>query len=83
MKFYNDLREESSLGGRRYYSLDNCNNDECDDNSSPVSSESVDITEISVNNSSTSTTMLTSKQIQDYKQGLDGIVDDIRGHLQN
>ena len=71
MKFYNDFREES---------LDNSNNDECDDNSSPASSETADITDISVNNSSTSAT-LTSKQIQDYKQVLYGIVDDITERL--
>ena len=70
MKFYNDFREESH----------NSNNDECDDNSSPASSETADITDISVNNSSTNTT-LTSKQIQDYKQALYGIVDDITERL--
>ena len=63
IKFCNDLREESS---EEDISLD-INNDECDDNFSPVSSENADdITDISVNNSSTSTMTLTSKQIQDY-----------------
>ena len=80
IKFYNDLREESSE--EEDISFDNSNNDECDDNFSPVSSENADdITDISVNNSSTSTMMLTSKQIQDYKQALYGIVDDITERL--
>ena len=60
MKFYNDLREESSE--EEDISLDNSNNDECDNNSSPVSSEIADITDISVNNSLISTTLI-SQQI--------------------
>ena len=80
MKFYNDLREESS---EEDISPDNSNNIDCacNDNSSP----STEITDINTDNTSINTLSSTAKptdqQLQHYKQALCDIVDDIMDRL--
>lgn len=81
MKFYNNLKEESS---GEDVSPDNSNNIDCAYNDD--SSLSTEITDISTSNTSINTLSSTAKptedqQLQHYKQALCDIVDDIMDRL--